>query len=235
MKKSDKQKYIFSIIVISVLFISLPLRHCGKEKADDYTSLPVINYEEEQEKIDLLMLVNQKNPIDEDFKLELVNYKGHPIHRVLVEDLNEMVLAAKKDGVILEINTSYRDSKYQQELFDEEVEEQMKQGLSKNAAEQEALKTVSKPGFSEHETGLAIDFSESGNYIKNKIMWDWLASNAHKYGFIERYPKTKQQITKISYEPWHYRYVGKINSVDIYASGLSLEEYVNLNTVDGVK
>ena len=84
-------------------------------------------------------------------------------------------------------------------------------------------------GHSEHQTGLAIDFSLADNAEKTTKNWEWLANNAYKYGFILRYPEGKEDITGYDYEPWHYRYVGKGHAKAIYEQGLVLEEYLLKN------
>ena len=84
-----------------------------------------------------------------------------------------------------------------------------------------------KPGYSEHQTGLAVDVMGSNNdYNKFEYTkeFEWMKSNAHLYGFILRYPKGKEHITGYKYEPWHYRYVGDIAST-IYNRNITLEEY----------
>jgi len=108
------------------------------------------------------------------------------------------------------VGSAYRTSAEQEQLFKE---------LGPSVAAQ--------PGYSEHQTGLAFDFSYSGLSDKEtNRMWNWLADNAYKYGFILRYPKGKEDITGFAYEPWHYRYVGKQAAKAIYEKGLVLEEYL---------
>lgn len=95
-----------------------------------------------------------------------------------------------------------------------------------------ADKYSAKPGMSEHQTGLAIDLSTPS--IKNELVekFDttkegiWLRDNCYKYGFIIRYPKSKEDITGYAYEPWHVRYVGKEVAQEIYDKALTLEEYL---------
>ena len=100
------------------------------------------------------------------------------------------------------------------------------EGYTKEKAYEQTTLTVQVPGYSEHETGLAIDFSNEGHYDENEKMWEWLKNNAYKYGFILRYPEDKYEITKIDYEPWHYRYVGKKSAKEISNKNLTLEEYL---------
>ena len=89
---------------------------------------------------------------------------------------------------------------------------------------------VAKPGFSEHQTGLCIDVTNRDKYfVKGTEEADWIANNCYKYGFIIRYPEGKENITGISYEPWHIRYVGKEIAKQIHNKGITLEEYLGVN------
>lgn len=91
-------------------------------------------------------------------------------------------------------------------------------------------KTVARPGFSEHQTGFCLDISTLKygltNHFENSKEFEWLKNNAHKYGFILRYPKDKENITGYSYESWHYRFVGEDVATFIYENNLTLEEYI---------
>jgi len=85
---------------------------------------------------------------------------------------------------------------------------------------------VAIPGTCEHELGLAVDINADKEQSSNEEVYNWLAENAWRYGFILRYLKGKEDITGIDYEPWHYRYVGKEVAKEIYEEGITLEEYV---------
>jgi D-alanyl-D-alanine carboxypeptidase len=141
------------------------------------------------------------------------------VANVLVNDLKDMRDAAASDGVSLYIISAYRSTTEQEQVFRETVDDYVGQGYSAEIAEYLAA----RPGYSEHETGLAVDFS--GGDAQNE-MWAWLAANAHNYGFILRYPEGKRQITGYQAEAWHYRYVGKEYAKAIYAQGVTLEEYL---------
>ena len=81
------------------------------------------------------------------------------------------------------------------------------------------------PGTSEHQIGMAVDINP--DYDKSgREVYEWLANNAHEYGFIRRYPEDKVKITGIMNEPWHYRYVGETAAKEIYEQGICLEEYL---------
>ena len=105
------------------------------------------------------------------------------------------------------------------------------QGDERSEAYEEASRSVAIPGTSEHQLGLALDILGSGYSSLNEGFADtkagqWLAENCAKYGFILRYPKGKEDITGIIYEPWHFRYVGNPHALMISDEGLTLEEYL---------
>ncbi len=136
--------------------------------------------------------------------------------------LEEMFNAAKKDGVILYAVSGYRSYDRQSVLFNAEVDK---------VGEKKAEEAVAYPGNSEHQTGLAMDISsESADFLLTEDFKDtkegkWLHDKAYLYGFILRYPKGKEDITKYKFEPWHYRYVGKKSAKDIFENNWTLEEY----------
>ena len=130
-----------------------------------------------------------------------------------------------KNNYVIEIESAYRTHHYQKKLFDELVNEK---GL------EYAEKYVAKPYTSDHETGLAIDFCvyRNNEYVIEHDMDNleetkWVHDNCHKFGFILRYPKNKEEITKYNYEPWHIRYVGDIAEY-LFKNNLTLEEYNNI-------
>ena len=111
-------------------------------------------------------------------------------------------------------------------LYDAEVEKWVWQGYSEEAAKEKAGTIVAVPGTSEHQLGLAVDINADISKSSSQEVYSWLAENAHEYGFIQRYPDDKTEKTGISYEPWHYRYVGEDVANEIYEEGICLEEYI---------
>lgn len=138
--------------------------------------------------------------------------------------LEKMFQAAKKEGIQLFAVSGYRSYERQNQVFQAEV---------KAKGRDQAVLAVAVPGQSEHQTGLAIDISAASvNYqltekFKNTKEGKWLANNAHKYGFILRYPKGKEKLTGYQYEPWHFRYVGVKYAEIIYKNNWTLEEFFN--------
>ncbi|TCN24846.1 M15 family metallopeptidase [Mesobacillus foraminis] len=147
------------------------------------------------------------------------------LRKEAADALENMFEGARKDGFELFAVSGYRSYKRQNQLFEAEVQ---------NAGEEKAAQAVAVPGNSEHQTGLSMDISsQSAGLNLNEQFGQteegkWLADNAHKYGFILRYPKGKEKITGYMYEPWHFRYVGKKAAAEIYKNNWTLEEYFEI-------
>lgn len=125
------------------------------------------------------------------------------------------------------VTSGYRSYDYQVQLFEQRVG--MYPSLSREEAEAKAATVVAIPGSSEHQSGLCIDMHNLGSAdvkFAQTASFEWVSQNAHKFGFILRFPEDKVAVTGISYEPWHYRYVGRYHATRMYESGLCLEEYV---------
>ena len=175
---------------------------------------------------DVLILVNKDNPIPDGYAANLVAFENVYVAKVLLDDLMAMRRAAAEENVVLVIRSAYRTSEEQETVFDEAVAGYVSQGNSQNAAEEKAERVAARPGHSEHQTGLAIDFSLAADAERQTEMWDWLSRNAQCYGFILRYPEGKEHVTGYGFEPWHYRYVGRGHAISIVGQGLLLEEYL---------
>lgn len=183
-----------------------------------------------------LILINKQNSIPEGYeeKVPLGNIKTlkgimHCDERI-IDDLLAMIQAAKDDGVTLLITSPYRDLQYQKNLFNRKVTSYMNQGLSYMEAYQLASRAVTVPNASEHQLGLALDivtdtYTELKEGFADTDAGKWLAANSYRYGFILRYPKSKEDITCIKYEPWHFRYVGVEAATLITEKGITLEEF----------
>ena len=189
--------------------------------------------EEEPYVIDLLILVNKENKLPDNYEVELMTMYDK-VNRAAKEaygPLNDMLAAGRAEGLAFEICSSYRDVTVQERLFKEDVDAFMAEGYSYEEAYEKTAKYTMPPGYSEHSTGLAFDIVSLGYQILDAKQeftpeTQWLHENCAKYGFILRYPKEKEDITKISFESWHYRYVGVEAATYIMENGLSLEEYL---------
>ena len=179
-----------------------------------------------------LLLINKQHPIPDGYEFELGTIKGNmKCDERIIDDLLLMLQGAKKDGVNLVICSPYRDMNRQEVLFNRKIELYMKKGMSYMEAYKTTAQAVTVPGASEHQIGLALDIICDSYAQLNAGFGDteagkWLAEHSCEYGFILRYPKGKEYITSIEYEPWHFRYVGKEAAMAITAKGITLEEYV---------
>lgn len=176
------------------------------------------------------LLVNKTNILDKDYiPNNLVDSLSRYKDNIMVEEnvlkaFRKMQKDAKKHNYIIDIMSGYRTYNYQQSLYNNIIKEK---GFT------HALRSVAKPGTSEHQTGLAIDFciyKDNKCFIEKEIEnlpeTKWIHKNAHKYGFIIRYPKNKEEITGYMYEPWHIRYVSDL-AIYLYNNDITLEEYKN--------
>jgi|GEM_PF-937226 len=135
---------------------------------------------------------------------------------------NSLRSAASKDGINIFLISGYRSYSTQASLYSRYCAKDGKALADTYSA---------RPGHSEHQSGLAIDVNSLSHTFANTKEGRWLAANAHKYGFIIRYAKDKQNVTGYSYEPWHIRYVGAKLASAVYNSGLCLEEFFGITSV----
>lgn len=183
-----------------------------------------------------LILVNYQHPIPDDYSVLLIQLKNdQSVDERIYPELQDMMDAAKVDGIYPLISSSYRTTEMQETLYLEKVEEYKNKGYLNNKAEQLAQMWVALPGTSEHQIGLAVDIGVDHSQILNgsqssSDVHQWLMANSYKYGFILRYPEGKTDITGVNYEPWHYRYVGKEVAKEITEKGICLEEYLEALT-----
>ena len=167
-----------------------------------------------------MILVNRTHRITEDYPVETKECgSATAINKTLQTEAADAFLsmqaAAAKDGVDVRMQSGYRSVSYQKKLYDNKTQYYRNKGLSEAAAREKAAAIVNPPGCSEHNCGLAADLN-----------FRWLCENAEQYGFILRYPKEAESVTGITYEPWHWRYVGPENAALLNRSGLCLEDAV---------
>ena len=186
---------------------------------------------------DYTLLVNRENPLTEDYAVQtreiICNGQktGKQFDVRAIDNLEEMLTAAADAGYPLIVRSAHRTISYQKMLYSNKVKQYLDMGYSQSAAETEAGKWVAVPGTSEHNLGLVVDIVNVGyegeldQYFEDSAHFTWLVENCADYGFILRYPKTKEAVTGIVYEPWHYRYVGEEVAHYIMDNDLTLEEY----------
>lgn len=190
-----------------------------------------------------MMLVNPDNALPNGFFDEvtdrLVSLKSNKARLMdsrCADDMNAMIDAAKKDGVDLLVCSAYRSYEKQDTNFKNKVEElrnehKNDETYTEEKAIAETARIIAVPGTSEHHTGLAADIVTpsyqrlNSGFAKTKA-FEWLYAHCAEYGFCLRYMDDKQDITKIIYEPWHYRYVGKEAAQIIMSEHLALEEFL---------
>jgi len=191
-----------------------------------------INYYEADLKTDFSkgygILANKYYNLGEDYEPDdLVNvdikyYYGEPkkIRSEAYDAFIEMWNAAYEDGIYLILISGYRSAAHQKEVYD---------AYQADKGTKYADSIAARTGYSEHQTGLALDIyskecTSQAKFHESKS-YEWLINNSYKFGFILRYPKDKQNITGYNYESWHYRYLGKDLAKKVYDSGLTFDEY----------
>lgn len=176
-----------------------------------------------------LILVNSNNAVPKDYKTELVQLSnGIFIDSRIYPDLQQMFDDAREQGIYPVAGEGYRTGEEQQNMMNDKINSFIYDGYSEKDAEKLAKEWVAEAGKSEHELGIALDINADASVSSDDEVYEWLAGNAYKYGFILRYPPDKEYITGIGYEPWHYRYVGIETACEIYSRQITLEEYLGI-------
>lgn len=214
----------------------------GTDGTADSTAVTTSQTEAEEEDADIdnkwaMFLVNSKNPLPADYDSEIkttlvyTSWREYYMDSRMADYMIRMIDDAKADGITLDVVSAYRTFQYQQQNFDNSVQDRMDRGMTYDEAYADAAKEVAMPGESEHNAGLSADImsdeysSMDDDGFKNTAAYEWLSEHAADYGFILRYPEGKGDYTGIIYEPWHYRFVGVYYANEIKSSGLCLEEY----------
>lgn len=228
----------------SLLFRLLFPARPAEETATPSTSTPVVTTsdpdpenEEKQELYDpdsILFCANKKHPLPDNYQpsdLVYVNvtqtHGDTTLRKEAADAMIAMFDAAKADGVTLVLGSGFRDQAYQTNLYNMYVAQ---------SGQEYADSISSRPGYSEHQTGLAADIKapDDGTFLDetfiNTPQGQWLYNNAYRFGWILRYPEGKEDITGYAYEPWHYRYVGietatAMHNID---PNLTFEEYFDI-------
>lgn len=186
-----------------------------------------------------LLLVNAQNPLPEDYDYEgnlteiptkYINGMLKQIDKNVWPYMQAMIDAQRETETDsknwLYVRSPYRSYATQKMLFTQETNKWLKTGLSSEEAEAKAATVVTRPGTSEHNTGFSADFNIAEDSFESTAMFTWMQEHAADYGFVLRFPKDKQEITGITYESWHYRFVGINNAKEMNRLNMCLEEYV---------
>ena len=195
-----------------------------------------------------LMLLNKENPCEEDFKpsnladipAKWVNpdksgWMTLELDKTAVKALEAMMIEMRAEGFgNIYVTSAYRSYGYQNSLYNTYIDNEMSTDPSLSYEEAQAIvETYSAvPGYSEHHTGLCVDFIttdmiELTNEFASSEVYDWLCANAWKFGFILRYPEDKEKVTGYSYESWHWRFVGRSTALAVLQSGKTFDEYAS--------
>lgn len=235
--KRDKIKYLeefYSLSYAKLKYYDRYVKYSSETGEDEETTVLFVNLSMDTDDyvnpvktsaFSIDMLVNKHYKLDEDFvpddlvefDQEYCNDEVQEGNREAVVAFKNMYEAAKKEGLGLVVNSSYRSYQDQEEVCN----------TYKNLyGEGYVSRYVALPGFSEHQTGLAFDIgSTSSKVFAESKEYEWMKDNAYKYGFILRFTKSNAYITGFRSEPWHYRYVGKKIAKYIYENDISFEEY----------
>lgn len=226
---------LFLVIGFMILLIQMPRNNMEWLKCADVSAqLPNVHALDTMvNDSENLILVNKTHGLPADYEpddMRLVKNRAsnrpekyQKLRPEAADYFDQMTAAAKADGLTILMTTGYRSYSYQKELYNSYINRNGSNWTESYSA---------KPGYSEHQTGLAADVSCAAVGYKltpafaNTPESKWLNENAHKYGFIIRYQKGKDDITGYQYEPWHVRYVGVKHATEIYNSNLTLEEYL---------
>ncbi len=247
MKRKQCFLLIGSILLLEGLIIftlsniaadKLSANEIAKKEKTSISSNPAYQNREQkafriyQKNKNTLILVNAGNSLKRSYHTDLRPIcKGRLyVSQKLYKHLVDMLADAGEQGHHYWIASAYRSRQKQQQLVDEDVQNAMKKGLSHEEAQKDTYRETMPAGHSEHETGLALDILCAENNHMNTSQEKeagniWLRNNCHRYGFILRYPKGKESITGIHYEPWHFRYVGKEAAAYMKKHNLTLEEF----------
>ena len=184
----------------------------------------------------MMVLVNHTNKMPDNYTFDTAECgsKTAVNKKLQVEACNaflEMQKAAAAENVTIWMQSGYRSVEYQTSLYEKKTNYYKQQGYDEATAKEKAAAVVNPPGYSEHNCGLAADLNSPEHTgldegFENTTAFRWLCQHAGEYGFILRYPKGAEEQTEITYEPWHWRYVGVENAAKINASGLCFEDYI---------
>lgn len=243
--------YIFSLLLFILFFISsengiihkfIPESNINNKGV---SNIPVIAESEmnEDEMIEqyktflqspYFIVVNKNHPIPEGYQIDLSPLKNTNItmEKEAASQFNAFLQAVEDAGISYRILDGFRTADMQQTLYDDEYKKNLAAGYSGDStiAAKTAL-NVAPVGFSEHQTGLAVDITQTGQKVTSEVLnsdfYKFAKENLYKYGFIIRYPENKKDSTGYDNKPWHFRYIGNVEQAKyITDKNISLEEYI---------
>lgn len=181
-----------------------------------------------------LVLVNDDVPLPDNWDVT-PNFIGEESVDIRIYDqLTSMIRDADEDGVSLWICSGYRSVDEQEIILNRDIELHKNEGMTEDEARALALRTIARPGHSEHHTGFVVDLNDVNDAFEETEAYRWLSEHAEDYGFVQRYRLDKVDITGIDNESWHYRYVGVENAKEMNRLNMCLEEYVEYLKDQGI-
>ncbi|MCQ2462569.1 MAG: D-alanyl-D-alanine carboxypeptidase family protein [Clostridia bacterium] len=179
-----------------------------------------------------LIVVNRTRRVKEDYMPSLKSilpsiYYDQELDSRVAPYYEKMYYDAKKDGITLAPYSAFRYYSGQKRNYLNRISLWQSYGYSKSQAIEKTVEVIMAPGGSEHNLGLAVDINGTDYDFDNTAAYRWLHAHAHNYGFIQRYPEGKSNITGVVCEPWHWRYVGKTAATEMHGTSLCLEEYLD--------
>ncbi|MCI8524645.1 MAG: M15 family metallopeptidase [Oscillospiraceae bacterium] len=240
-RRSAAQPLLLTLVILIALGVST---HCVLANLPQAASLPDVPRRTEAaaapgtagaaaEDADwALRLVNPWNALPQDYTVTLVQLRnGQAVDERCYPDLQAMMDACRAAGLSPLICSSWRSWEDQAALYQSKVAQFEARGYDRDSAEAEAGQIVAVPGTSEHQLGLAVDIvDESYQHLDEAqartAVQQWLLEHCWEYGFVLRYPPEKSGLTGIIYEPWHYRYVGRVAARAMRQQDVCLEEYL---------
>lgn len=200
----------------------------GEEWEAGQSVLPSGSFDGYQQLSDpLLVLVNDDVPIPDDWQVTPAFVDDETVDNRIYQDLSAMMEAAERENVWFWVASGYRSVEDQERILSREIEGHMRDdNMSEEEARELSLRTIARPGYSEHHTGLAIDLNDVSDNFEETVAYQWLCQHGAEYGFVQRYRSDKVGITGIDNESWHYRYVGPEHAKKMNELNMCLEEYV---------
>lgn len=222
--------------------VNLSLDNNIDETKNEYEYLTDVSdylkYIEPENRDEYLVLINVDNPLDstyipDDLVVVVDTRKDgratQQLREYAAKALEALLIEMRANGYTdVTVTSAYRSYEYQTTLFNQRVA--MYPNLSYEEAYDTAATVVAIPGTSEHQSGLCLDMhnlSAADVSFANTDAAKWLAENSYKFGYILRFDEDKTDITGISYEPWHFRYVGRYHATQMYKLGMCFEEYMS--------
>ncbi len=240
-RRNKNRIFVVTVVLVIICFVggvvlsikaNAPNKRVSKTKHTDKPAKQVSSFDKLQystvDPSSPWIIVNKPHPLNPiDFNpSDLVSFSGHRISAKSATQLQQMIDDAKSQGINLRVISGFRSYSYQSNLYNSYVS---------SDGQAQADTYSARPGHSEHQTGLAVDIGgvngcDLQQCFATKPEGQWLAANAHKYGFLIRYTESNQSITGYQAEPWHLRYIG-IDLVDEMARQkiTTLEEFFGIS------